>query len=153
MNMDNHFSTLYSLKCLACGTDVDVNEANRQLPQCTQCEEWKNDRVSRRKDDKALVRDKNYWNQSVERAILSGEKRYNYESLMSTINNEYPRVLLNRMAVDVHLNPNDYKNKKLLGKAIIKEYLEMFEEFSEEEKTHFEKYFIKIDDIIERFID
>ena len=148
--MDNHFSTLYSLKCLACGTDVDDNEANRQLPQCTQCE--KNYMVSLRKWEKAIVRDKNYWNQSVERAILSGEKRYNYESLMSTINNEYPRVLLNRMAVDVHLNPNDYKNKKLLGKAIIKEYLEMFEEFSEEEKTHFEKYFIKID-IIESKID
>ena len=29
----------------------------------------------------------------------------------------------------------------------------MFEEFSEEEKTHFEKYFIKIDVIIEIFMD
>lgn len=102
---------------------------------------------------RALTRDKNYWNQRFERAILSGEKEYNYENLMSTINNECSRLTLNRMAIDVHLNPNNYKNKKLLGKAIIKEYLERFEDFSEEEKAHFEKYFIKIDDIIERFID
>tara|TARA_A100001015_G_scaffold15442_1_gene18019 strand:- start:41 stop:160 length:120 start_codon:yes stop_codon:yes gene_type:complete len=38
-------------------------------------------------------------------------------------------------------------------KAIVKEYLEMFEEFPEE-KTHFEIFFYKIDDsIIERFMD
>lgn len=104
---------------------------------------------------RTLTRDKNYWNQRLEKAISSFEKDYDYENLAELIGDgeKYSRMVLNSMAIDVHLNPNDYKNKKLLVKAIIKEYLEMFEEFPEE-KTHFEKYFYKINDsIIERFMN
>ena len=104
---------------------------------------------------RALIHDKNYWNQRLERAISSGEKDYDYENLAGLIGDgeKYSRMVLNSMAIDVHLNPNDYKNKKLLVKAIVKEYLVLFEEFPEE-KTHFEKYFYKIyDSIIERFMD
>lgn len=66
---------------------------------------------------------------------------------------KYARMVLNKYGWDVHLNTDNYRNKKLLLNAILKEYLLYFETFPKIKKDFEQKYF-KIDDkVVQTIMD
>lgn len=55
---------------------------------------------------------------------------------------KYARIVLNKYGLDVNLNTDNYRNKKILLNAILKEYLLYFETFPKIKKD-FEKNILR----------